>query len=93
MKTNPAVGISFCLIIVRLGSVTPEVCEDSWGSSNTSRVSRMLPSQGVALSRLSVPLDRVKVEQDVYVSESVSALEFRVVDPISPGSGKEPTVI
>ena len=94
MKTNPAVGISFCLIIVRLGSITPEVCDDSWESSYPSRVSRMTPSRGVALSGLSVPLDRVKVQQDVYVTESESAInEFHMIHQIPPGSGKELTVM
>ena len=54
----------------------------------------MTPSRGVALSGLSVPLDRVKVQQDVYVTESESAInEFHMIHQIPPGSGKELTVM
>ena len=56
--------------------MAPEAREDSWESSQRSRASRMLP--------LSVPLDRVKVERDVYVSESESGvMEFRVMGSAS----------
>ena len=54
----------------------------------------MTPSRGVALSGLSVPLDRVKVQQDVYVTESESAInEFHMINQIPPGSGKGLTVM
>lgn len=80
-QTSPVVGISFCLIIVRLGYMTPEARENSWQSSQHSRVVRTFNSRH---SRLSVPLDRVKVERDVYVSETGSGVvEFHMIGPTS----------
>lgn len=86
--TSPAIGISFCLIIVRLGAIAPEVREDSWESSQRSRASGIISNS--RLSRLAVPLDRVKVERDVYVSECESGLEFRVMSPIPPEEKQTP---
>lgn len=80
-QTSPAVGISFCLIIVRLGAVSPEVREDSWESSQRSRASGIISNSRV--SRLPVALDRVKVERDVYVSECEGGLDF-MMSSISP---------
>ena len=87
VQTSPVVGISFCLIIVRLGAMTPEVREDSWQSSQHSLISRTLPVCGnPRLSRLNVPIDRVKVERDVYISESVGGvMGHRLISPASPG--------
>jgi hypothetical protein len=91
MQTSPAVGISFCLIIVRLGATNPEAREDSWECSQRSQTSRVLPFSGPQLSRLPVPLDRVKVERDVYVSESESGVvEFRVTSPTSSDDKQSP---
>lgn len=87
--TSPAVGISFCLIIVRLGTITTEVREDSWESTQRSRTSRILPVTDSRVSRLPVQLDRVKVERDVYISECESNLEF-IMGPISPGEKRSP---
>ena len=82
MQTSPIVGITFCLITVRLGAMTVEVREDSWKSNQTSRV---LPFSNSRPSRPAIPLDRVKVEQDVYVSESESSeMKFHVLDSTSP---------
>ena len=70
------------MIIVRLGSMSPEVRDDSWESSQRSR---MLSVSESRLSRLPVALDRVKVERDVYVSESESGvMEFRMISPTTP---------
>ena len=81
-QTSPAIGISFCLIIVRLGFTTPEVRNDSWQSFQQSRA---LPASNSRHSQVPVPLDRVKIEQDVYVSESGSGVvEFHMIAPTSP---------
>jgi len=88
IQTSPAIGISFCLIIVRLGAITPEVREDSWESSQRSHASGIISNS--RHSRLAVPLDRVKVERDVYVSESESGLDFHVSSPISPEETQNP---
>lgn len=62
--------------------MTPEVREDSWSSSQQSRT---LSASNPRLSRLPVPLDRVKVERDVYISDSESGvMEFRMISPMSP---------
>ena len=91
MQTSPVVGISFCLIIFRLGAMAPEVREDSWGSSQRSHASRVLPFPDPRVSKLPVPLDRVKVERGVYVSEVKSgAMEFRVMGPTSSGEKRSP---
>jgi len=82
MQTAPVVGITFCLIIVRLGTMTVEAREDSWKSTRTSKA---LPFQDSRPSRPPIPLDRVKVERDVYVSESESGeVKFHVMDSTSP---------
>jgi len=80
--TSPVVGISFCLIIVRLGTVTPEIREDTWESSERSRASKYVSDSRA--SRLAVPLDRVKVERDVYVSESESGIDLHYGGPAIP---------
>ena len=76
-QTCPAVGISFCLIIVRLGTVAPEVREDSWECAQRSGTSRIMTDS--RHSGLAVPLDRVKVNRDVYVNESESGIKLRVM--------------
>ena len=91
VQTSPVVGISFCLIIVRLGAMSPEVREDSWGISQRSRSSRVLPFSDSRVSKLPVPLDRVKVERDVYVDEfQGDAMEFHVIGPTPPGGKRAP---
>lgn len=87
-QTCPAVGISFCLIIVRLGAISPEVREDSWESSQRSRT---LPVSNSRHSKVPVSLDRIKVDRDVYVSESESGLvEFRMISSTSPCEKESP---
>jgi len=62
--------------------MSPEVRDESWESSQRSR---MLSVSESRLSRLPVALDRVKVERDVYVSESESGvMEFRMISPSTP---------
>lgn len=78
-QTSPVVGICFCMIIVRLGSQIPEVREDSWESSQHTRNLSVSASR---LSKVSVALDRVKVERDVYVSASEST--FYTLNQTSP---------
>ena len=91
VQTGPVIGISFCLIVVRLGTLTVEVREDSWESSQHSHASRALPFSDPRLSKSPIPLDRVKVERDVYVSESESGvLEFDMTGPTSTGEKRSP---
>lgn len=86
VQTGPVMGISFCMIIVRLGTITPEVREDSWQSSQRTQASRMQSAYDSRFSRLTVPLDRVKVERDVFVCESASdAMQPHPMSPASPG--------
>lgn len=90
VQTGPVIGISFCLIIVRLGTMTVEVREDSWENSRRSRASRVLPFTDSQHSK-PIPLDRVKVERDVYVSETESgAMEFHMMGSTSPGEKRSP---
>jgi len=63
--SSPAVGISFCLIIVRLGDVVPVARDDTWDVSVHNQASRTGGS-----GRIAVSFPKVKVQQDVYVSES-----------------------
>ncbi|KAF9779276.1 hypothetical protein BJ322DRAFT_1113616 [Thelephora terrestris] len=87
--TCPAVGISFCLIIVRLGSIAPEVRVDSWESFQRSGSSRIASDS--RHSRLPVALDRVKVERDVYVSASESGdIEFHMMSSVPPHEKQTP---
>ena len=91
VQTSPVVGISFCLIIVRLGAIAPDVREDSWEYSQRSRPSRMLPFSDPQASKLPVPLDRIKVERNVYVNEfQGDAMEFRVMGPTPPDGKRAP---
>lgn len=70
------------MITVRLGSQAPEVREDSWESSQRSRNLSASTSQ---LSKVSVALDRVKVDRDMYVSESESAMvDFHTLNQTPP---------
>ena len=90
-QTSPVIGISFCLIIVRLWAVTPEVNEDSWESSQRSGASRGLPVSNLRFSHLPVSSDRVKVEQDIYVSQAeCGSVEFRMMSPTFPGEKPSP---
>ena len=62
-QSSPAVGISFCLIIVRLGQILPEVRDKTWhGSAPTPASRKHTPGQ------VSVLFPQVKVQRDVYVS-------------------------
>lgn len=62
--------------------MSPEVREDSWQNSQRSRT---LPVSSSQHSKMPVSLDHIKVEHDVYVSESESGLvEFRMIGSISP---------
>jgi len=90
--TSPVIGISFCLIIVRLGIATPEVREDGWGSSRPSHASRAFPTFGSQPSNLPVTLDHVKVEHCTSFGNSeYDIMELRVKNPTSP-IGKQATV-
>ena len=64
-QSSPAVGISFCLIIVRLGRVLPVAREETWDASVCTPASRTGESGQVA-----VEFPQIKVQRDVYVSES-----------------------
>jgi len=89
--SSPALGISFCLIIVRLGTITPQSRKASWGDSQRSRSSRMLPASDPRHSELPIPLERVKVKEDMYVSRSEGGrMDFHVVAPGSPGEKQSP---
>jgi len=89
--TSPTIGISFCLIIVRLGMTAPEVREDGWGSSQRSRVSRMMPIFASQPSTLPVSLDRVKRERHNSIDESESGvMELRAINSIPPTEKQAP---
>jgi len=64
-QSSPAVGISFCLIIVRLGHVLPVAREESWDTSAYTPASRTGGSGRVAVS-----FPQIKIRRDVYVNES-----------------------
>jgi len=64
-QSSPAVGISFCLIIVRLGHVLPVAREETCDASFYAPASRTGASGRVAVS-----FPQVNVQRDVYVSES-----------------------
>lgn len=59
------VGISFCLIIVRLGQIVPEARDETWHTSAHSPSSRTYAS-----GRVAVAFPQVVIQQDVYVSDS-----------------------
>ena len=85
-QTSPVIGISFCLIIVRLWTVTPGVNEDSWESSQRSLTSRMPPVSNSRLSNLPVSLDRIKVRQDVCVGKAeCDTMESHTMSSKAPG--------
>lgn len=84
-QTSPLVGISFCLIIVRLGSPTPEVRNDTWQGSRLSRASKVPPISSPRLSKAPVSLASIKVDKEVTVDASESAIvEFHLLSPASP---------
>ena len=62
LQTSPAVGISFCLIIVRLGRILPEAREESWNMSVRTPIWRSFTTD-----RLAVSYPQVKIQKDVYV--------------------------
>ncbi|KAF9644526.1 hypothetical protein BDM02DRAFT_3121771 [Thelephora ganbajun] len=62
---SPVIGISFCLIIVRLGHVLPKARSESWRMSIRTPGSRTTGSDKVGVS-----FTQLKVRRDVFVSES-----------------------
>jgi len=76
------------MIIVRLGSQAPEVRGDSWESSQRSRT---LSASDSRFSKVSVALDRVNVDRDVYVSKSESAVVgFHALNQTPPPEKQSP---
>lgn len=63
-QTGPVVGISFCLIIARLGQILPEVQDETWHVSLRAPASRT-PASGQA----ALPLAQAGGKRDVYVDE------------------------
>ena len=91
VQASPVLGISFYLIIVRLGFMTPEVRERGWQSSQRSRTSGTMPVFAPRFSGVSVSLDRAKGDQDVSVSESENAMtELYVIGPTPPHEKQSP---
>jgi len=89
--TSPAMGISFCLIIARLGITAPESGGDGWGSSQHGHVSGELPVFASQPSILPVTLGGVKVERDTSICESESGtMGFHVIDPTPPAERRAP---
>lgn len=79
VQVSPALGISFCLIIVRLGFMTPEVHEDSWRGSQPSRTSGIVPVSVSQISSVPISLDHAREERDVYAVESESGVELHTI--------------
>lgn len=63
-QSSPAVGIAFCLIIVRLGHILPEAREDTWEASSRTPSFRTRPSGQVAIE-----FPKIEVQQEVYTGE------------------------
>ena len=63
-QTGPAVGISFCLIIVRLGRTLPEAQDETWHISFHTPASQVSTSDQVAVS-----FEQDKVQRDVHTNE------------------------
>lgn len=89
LQSGPAAGISFCLIIVRLGHVSPVARDETWHSSTLA--SRPSASDPIPLS-----FAQVKVQQDTCPSESenlpMEALESQKHEYINP-PGDLPKVV
>ena len=64
-QSGPAAGISFCLIIVRLGHVLPEPQDETWCTS----IRTPAPRRSVS-TRVAVLFPQVHVQRDVYMSGS-----------------------
>jgi hypothetical protein len=64
-QTSPAIGISFCLILARLGRLLHEVQDETWHVS----VRWASALQTRASDQVAVSLAQVKVQSDVRVSE------------------------
>ena len=62
-QTGPVVGISFCLIIVRLGSPLPEVQDEDWHVSF-----RTPPSKSATSDQIAVSLAQFKIQRNESVS-------------------------
>ena len=92
-QTSPAVGISFCLIIVRLGHILPGSQE---GSRYLSGSSRTPASRTTGPDPVAVSFTQVKVQRDVYVGESedhpMETLEPQKEGYVDP-SGSLPKII
>lgn len=58
-------GISFCLIIVRLGHTIPEARDETWGMPVTTQMSRTRVSKQVSVS-----FPQAKIRRDVYSRQS-----------------------
>ena len=67
LQTSPAVGISFCLIIVRLSRILPEAQD---GTRHLSGSGRTPASRTAGPDQVAVSFTQVKIQRDVFVSES-----------------------
>jgi len=78
LQSGPAVGISFCLIIVRLGRVLPDARDKTWEASIRTPASRTRVPDQLALS---FPKTEVQRNVDVWVNGSkdlpMGSLEFQ----------------
>ena len=64
LQSSPAVGIAFCLIIVRLGHILPEPQEDSWNISVCTPSSRTRTS-----GRVAIEFPKIEVRREAYAGE------------------------
>jgi len=62
--TSPAAGISFCIIIVRLGRILPEIRDETW------QISIRAPPRPQRSEQLVPPFSRVEIQREVYVEDS-----------------------
>ena len=65
LQSGPAVGICFCLIIVRLGHVFPVAREETWHMSNHTPASHPTASDLKTIS-----FRKVEAKQDTFLGES-----------------------
>jgi len=66
-QTGPAVGISFCLIIVRLGRTLPEAQDETWHISFHTP-----PSQVATTDQVAVSFTQAKAQQGVHANDSTT---------------------
>ena len=64
-QSGPAVGISFCLIIVRLGHIFPVARDETWHMS-----SRTSASHPTASNLTTISFRKVEAKQDASLGES-----------------------